>query len=53
MVAMERLVAEYEVASRIAQTATDAKTATELRRYLQDLEDRMRTAPIGSAGVSI
>ncbi len=53
MVAMDRLVAEYEVASRIARTATDPKTATEVRRYIQELEDRMRIASIGPAGVSI
>lgn len=53
MAVLDRLVAEHEVATRVAQTATDVTTATELRRYIQELEDKMRTASLGPAGVSI
>ncbi len=53
MVAAERLLAELEVATRVAGAATDAKTARDVRRYLRELEDQIRSAPAASATVLI
>lgn len=53
MLAPERLIAELEVATRVAGATTDAKTAREVRRYLRELEDQMRSSAAPPATVSI
>lgn len=53
MNSLERLLAERDVAARIASATTNPQTAREIRRYLREIEDQMRDLPITTASVSI
>jgi len=49
----DKLLAELEVATRIAGTTTDPQTAREVRRYMRELEGRMRDFAGTTVTVSI
>ncbi|MDR6789996.1 hypothetical protein J2Y58_003376 [Sphingomonas sp. BE138] len=53
MTSPEKLLAELQVATRLAGTTTDAQTARDLRRYVRELEDQMRHRTSTTFTVSI